>query len=220
MTDAVALYRLLWLRGLAISLPVSVVVGIGGALAADSEDGGATVAAQMLGLVGAVFVQAFLVEAVRNAHEGKPQETIGTLYERAGTLFLPLLMSALVYAVGGALGLLLFIIPGLILLSRWALFVPLMVIDGLNGTQARRRSNELVKGKTVTVLLSILVVVLAAMPGVIALEIAGRASAVSGIVIGIIWSALLGPFQAHVLTSIYYRLTDGTRPVVHPSLRR
>lgn len=220
MADARTLYRLLWLRGMAVSLPVSIVVGIGSALAADSEGQGAVIAAQMLGMVGAVFVQGFLVEAVRNAHEGKPQESVGTLYERAGTLFLPLLMSALVYAMGGAIGLLLFIIPGLFLLARWALFVPLMVIDGLNGTQARSRSNQLVKGSTLTVILSILLVVLLALPGLIVQEIAGNASLVAGVVLGILWAALLAPFQAHVLTSIYYRLTDEARPVVHPSLLR
>ncbi len=220
MADASALYRLLWQRGMAISLPVFAVIGIGNVLATRSEGGGGDFAVLILGIIGPVFVQAFLVEAVRNAHEGKPQEAIGTLYERAGAMFLPLLMSTLVYGIGVAVGIFLIIVPGLILLSRWSLFVPLMVIDGLRGSEARKRSNQLVKGKTVTVLLAILLVyVLALVPG-IALQLAVGAESVGGIVIGTLWAGIVAPFQAHVLTAIYYRLTDESRPVVHASLLR
>jgi hypothetical protein len=220
MADAGALYRLLWQRGMAISLPVFAVIGIGNVLATRSEGGGGDFAVLILGIIGPVFVQAFLVEAVRNAHEGKVQESIGTLYERAGAMFLPLLMSTLVYGIGVAVGIFLIIVPGLILLSRWSLFVPLMVIDGLRGSEARKRSNQLVKGKTVTVLLAILLVyVLALVPGIL-LQLAVGAESVGGIVVGTLWAGIVAPFQAHVLTAIYYRLTDESRPVVHASLLR
>ena len=51
-------------------------------------------------------------------------------------------------------------------------------------------------------------------------SVAVGAESVGGIVIGTLWAGVVAPFQAHVLTSIYYRLTDESRPVVHPSLLR
>ena len=32
------------------------------------------------------------------------------------------------------------------------------------------------------------------------------------------WSSLTAPFDAHVLTVIYYRLTDSEVPVIHPAV--
>jgi hypothetical protein len=35
-----------------------------------------------------------------------------------------------------------------------------------------------------------------------------------------IWSTLTAPFQAHVLTVIYYRLADPERPIIDPAVLR
>jgi hypothetical protein len=45
-------------------------------------------------------------------------------------------------------GLYLLAIPGLLLLARWALFIPIIVIEGSGAVQAFGRSNRLVRGHT------------------------------------------------------------------------
>jgi hypothetical protein len=35
-----------------------------------------------------------------------------------------------------------------------------------------------------------------------------------------VWSTLTAPFEAHVLTVIYYRLSEPQRPVIHPNVER
>ena len=59
-----------------------------------------------------------------------------------------LVLSALVTTVGILLGTLALIVPGLILMARWALVVPLIVLDRAPWRVALSRSNELIKGRT------------------------------------------------------------------------
>lgn len=59
-----------------------------------------------------------------------------------------LAISALVTTVGILLGTIALVIPGLILVARWALVVPLIVVGGAPWREALARSNELVRGRT------------------------------------------------------------------------
>jgi MFS family permease len=63
-----------------------------------------------------------------------------------------LLVSAVVTTVGILLGLIVLIIPGLILMARWALIVPLIVLEHAPWRVALARSNRLVQGRTGAVL--------------------------------------------------------------------
>jgi uncharacterized membrane protein len=80
-----------------------------------------------------------------------------------------LLVSAVVTTVGILLGLIVLIIPGLILMARWALIVPLIVLEHAPWRVALARSNRLVQGRTgavlaIFVLLTLIGIVLVAAP--------------------------------------------------------
>lgn len=90
-------------------------------------------------------------------------------YRRTAGHLPDLVMSALVTTVGIALGTLAFVVPGLILLARWAIVVPLIVVDGEPWRVALRRSSELVRGHTgavigIFLLLTLIGAVLVAIP--------------------------------------------------------
>jgi hypothetical protein len=63
-----------------------------------------------------------------------------------------LVLSALVTTVAILLGTIALIVPGLVLMARWALVVPLIVLQRMPWRPALSRSNELVKGRTGQVL--------------------------------------------------------------------
>jgi hypothetical protein len=63
-----------------------------------------------------------------------------------------LVLSALVTTVAILLGTIALIVPGLILMARWALVVPLIVLARQPWRAALARSNELIKGRTGAVL--------------------------------------------------------------------
>jgi hypothetical protein len=80
-----------------------------------------------------------------------------------------LLVSAVVTTVGILLGLIVLIIPGLILMARWALIVPLIVLEHAPWRVALARSNRLVQGRTgavlaIFVLLTLIGIALVAIP--------------------------------------------------------
>jgi len=80
-----------------------------------------------------------------------------------------LVLSALVTTVAILLGTIAFVVPGLILMARWALVVPLIVLEQSPWRVALGRSNDLVRGRTARVLAIFLVLtlmgaVLAAIP--------------------------------------------------------
>ena len=215
--DATQLYRLLWRRSVPVAAAVFAIIQVASALAQRSQGRGPALAILVLEIIGAVFVQGMLVEAVRSVHEGKPTPSLRGLYERIGTVFPTLMLGGLVYAFSVAAGLLLFIIPGLILTARWCLFAPFVVLEGMSGREARARSWTVVRGRTGRVLLVIGAVMLfVAVPGVL-LQVAFGSGSIASNILGFVWAAFAAPFEAHVLTTIYYRLTDPERPLVHPS---
>jgi Membrane domain of glycerophosphoryl diester phosphodiesterase len=59
-----------------------------------------------------------------------------------------LAISALVTTVGILLGTVALVVPGLLLMARWAVIVPLIVLEGAPWRRALARSNELVRGRT------------------------------------------------------------------------
>ena len=213
--DAWALYRLLWRRGVPVAAVVFAIIGVASHLALRAGGVGPRFAIVVLGLIGPVFVQGMLVEAVRNVHEGRPQESVRSLYDRAGAVFPSLVIGSIVYGVGVGIGIVLLIVPGLFLAARWSMFVPLIVLEGNRSGPARVKSNELVKGKTSSVLFTIVVMYVVVTAPSIALQVAVGTGTVAAAVVGFIVAALSAPFQAHVLTTIYYRLTDPARPVIH-----
>jgi Membrane domain of glycerophosphoryl diester phosphodiesterase len=59
-----------------------------------------------------------------------------------------LAISALVTTVGILLGTIALVVPGLLLMARWAVIVPLIVLEGASWRRALARSNDLVRGRT------------------------------------------------------------------------
>jgi hypothetical protein len=90
-------------------------------------------------------------------------------YARTAGRLPDLAISALVTTVGILLGTIALVVPGLLLMARWAVIVPLIVLEGTSWRQALARSNELVRGRTwsvvaIFVAITLIGVVLVALP--------------------------------------------------------
>jgi hypothetical protein len=77
--------------------------------------------------------------------------TVAGAYARTWDRLPDLVISAVVTTVGILLGMIALIVPGLILMARWALVVPLIVLERAPWRLALSRSNELVRDRTRTV---------------------------------------------------------------------
>lgn len=214
--EAWEVYKRLWQRSVVVAGLVFAVVSLANALAFRSGTVATTLVSVVLALAGGLLVQGALVEVVRDLHEGREPRPVGEYYastrDRLGTL----LGASLLYGLGVVIGFVLLIVPGLIAVARWSLIVPLLVIERLGIGEAFSRSSTLVRGQTGRVL--VLVVVANVITGVAGFAIRSAFGFLPDF--GAIWiggtiaSAIAVPYEAHVLTVLYYRLTEPERPVL------
>jgi hypothetical protein len=216
--DAWRLYRLLARRSV---LAAAIVFGALALAKVGGHYSGSRAVAIALGIVasvldwaGPVLVQGALIELVANIHEGRPVESLGRLYARARARFWPLFWGSLVYVLGILGGLVLLIVPGLIAFARWSLFAPFVVLEEDGVEDAIRKSSRAVRGQTGRVLA---IVGAAFLLGLIPADLVFYLLLDRGTqwqLFSFVWSSLTAPFEAHVLSVLYYRLTDPERPVI------
>ena len=132
-----------------------------------------------VGLSAAVTLVAFpwVIGAV--VHDvGRDDRAATAAYRRTASRLPDLVISAVVTTIGIVLATIALVIPGLLLVARWALIVPLIVLEGVPWRTALARSNELIRGKTwsvvgIFVVLTVIAACLVAAPvlvGYFALE--------------------------------------------------
>ncbi|MGH3009322.1 MAG: hypothetical protein ACRDLM_07955 [Gaiellaceae bacterium] len=214
--EAFDVYRRLWRRSVVVAGLVFAVVELAVALTRHSSSIGPTLLTLVLSVVGGLLVQGALVEVVRDLHEARAPAPISTYYDRTRAVLGTLLGASLIAGLGIGIGFILLVVPGLILFARWSLVVPAVLLEGRTVGDALRRSNGLVKGQTGKVL----VVAIAAglIQGLAGLAIHYAFLSLPGFwavwVGGTVASAITVPYLAHVLTVLYYKLTEPDRPVL------
>lgn len=128
-------------------------------------------------------------------------------------VFAPIFGAVILAAAGIALGLFVFILPGVYLAIRWYFVAQAVVIDGRRGPDALRRSGELVSGQWwrvlgVVAVVNLVVIIPAAVVGLplsLAAEEADRA--VLGLAGSILAQLVTVPFIAIVGTLLFFDLS-------------
>jgi hypothetical protein len=123
---------------LAIVVPLVVTVPILGIIAG--------LVGFAISILASVVLQGMFVLAIDDLRDGTQDLSFGQLYERALPFLGPLLLTGILVGLGVLGGLILLIIPGIILAIRWSVTGPIVVLEGVSGVAALRRSVELVKG--------------------------------------------------------------------------
>jgi hypothetical protein len=217
LTDAWHVYTLLFRRSVIVASVVYFAIA-----ALEVTNGSvATALALLAALSGPVLVQGALVLIVRNVHEGEKPAEIGSLFRAAGGRFPSLFGASIVYGLGILFGLIAFIVPGLIAAARWCLLAPGIMLEGRRTFGAIERSRELVRGRTWPVfwVLALSFLLTAIIPGAIEAAVFGFETSHLDTFAGAVVSAVTAPYAAHVLSVLYYRLTDPDRPTIDPVVR-
>ena len=180
------------------------------------------------GLVGAIFgalisfvasflVQAALVKAAQDIRDGRADLTVGQTVSAASQVIWPVAGASILAGIAIVIGLFLLIVPGLYLITIWAVIVPVLVIERARVFASFGRSQRLVKGNGWNVfgVLLITFLILFVSQLILALILASLPQALSNAISTVITGALVAPFQALVVTTIYFRLIgveSGTAP--------
>jgi hypothetical protein len=184
-----------------------LVVAVAQGLAGSSV--GLLLVAVALGILVGVLYQGMVVGLVRDVQEGRRDSSVGELFNVAAPVVMPLLGAGLLCAVAAGVGLFLFLVPGLFLLTIWAVIAPVIVIEQRQALASFGRSRELVRGNGWPVFWTILVAyVIAAVGSFVFAQIA--VSIADGPIVRIVFSALAStvtaPITALVAAVLYYRL--------------
>jgi hypothetical protein len=129
-------------------------------------------------VIAAVGYQGLVVQAVRDIQDGVRDLSLGKLFRSVSKVLAPLMWTAILVGVGVFLGFLAFIIPGLFLLTQWAVAAPVVVCEVRTAPQAVARSRQLVQGHGWRVF-SVLVVTFLIV-AIVDLALASAANAISG----------------------------------------
>ena len=163
----------------------------------------------IINLIAAFLVQAALVKAVQDVRDGRADLDLGETVRAALPFVATVAVASILASIGIAIGFVLIIVPGLILLTFWSLIVPSIVIGGEGITGSFSKSWRTVRGYAwhvfgTYVLVFLILIVFGIVLGLIllALPLLAR-SFISSIVSG----TLVAPFLALVVTLVYYRLT-------------
>jgi hypothetical protein len=97
-------------------------------------------------LVAGYLYQGMVVEAARDILDGKRDQTIGGLFRSAGPVVATLIVVGLLAGIAIAVGFVFLVVPGLFLLTIWAVVVPVVVIERTGVFESFGRSQQLVKG--------------------------------------------------------------------------
>jgi hypothetical protein len=135
-------FTLLISAALILFVPVAILNGLllssGGVLLA--------LAAAAVGTIATFWYQGMVVQATRDILDGRRDHTIGSLFSSAAPFIAPLFVVGVLAGIGIAIGFVLLIIPGLFLLTIWAVIVPVIVIERAGIFESFGRSRELVRG--------------------------------------------------------------------------
>jgi hypothetical protein len=116
--------------------------------------------------------------------------------------FLPLIALAILSSIGVGLGLLLFIIPGLILAVMWSVVTPALVVDRTGVMGSFERSAWLSKGHRWSIFGLLLLYGIATLILSFAFAVPGQLLSTSSITGGVIYVAVLSPIETTISSMI------------------
>ena len=96
------------------------------------------------------LAQAMAVYFVFYTFKGE-QASFGEAISKGLSRFFPLIVAAIIVAIGKSLGMLLLIIPGIIISCMWAVTIPACVVEKMGPLESISRSMELTKGHRVQI---------------------------------------------------------------------
>jgi hypothetical protein len=208
LKEAWALYRRYAAHFLLIAFVIYLVTAILVALLGLVGVVGAIIGA-VVSFVATYVVQASLIKAVQDIRDGQVDLDLSQTVRAALPYLWPVIGASILAGIGIAIGFLLLIVPGLILLTFWCLIVPFIVLGGSGAIASFGNSWRTVRGYAWNVFGTYVLVflILIAFGIVLGLILAALPMFWRNFLNSIVSGTLIAPFLALVATLIYYRLT-------------
>jgi len=219
ISEAWGLYKAHWRHLLPIAFVVYLILALATLLLALALTWVGVILGLVVSIVGAFWVQGALTEAVADIRDGKPDLSMGETFSRVQPRLGAIIVAGLLAGLGIAIGLLLLIVPGLVLLTWWAVLIPVVVLEQRSAGEAFSRSRELVRGFGWNVfgIIVLTFLILIGVGIVLSIVLSPVADWLQGFLSNIISGTLTTPFIALVWTLLYFRLQAVKEAAVAPA---
>lgn len=194
------------------ALVVFAIVELVALALGEADSDGLILLAIPLSLAGHALYTGVVVKLVQDVRDGRRDSSVGDLFSAAAPAIGSLILFTILYTLGVAVGFVLLVVPGLILLTIWSLGPPAIVVERIGPIEAFGRSRRLVKGNGWSVFLVLLVTFLIAAAVGIAVGALGLAIS-DGVGVAylasVIASALTAPIASLAVALMYFQLGGG-----------
>jgi hypothetical protein len=165
-------------------------------------------------LVAAFLLQASLVKAVQDVRDGQADLSLGQTFQSVVPSLGTVAGVSILAGIAIYIGLFLLIVPGLYLITIWAVIMPVVIIEQSGVGGAFSRSQQLVRGNGWNVFGTLVLVFLMLIVAeiVIGLILSVLPHFLSSALAVVVAGSLIAPFIAVVVTLMYYRLSGASVP--------
>jgi hypothetical protein len=191
-----------------VLLPVALVLfGINALVTYVLRDGALAIIASIVSLVVSTFYQGMVVQLVRDVIDGRRDHSAGDLLRSVSPVVVPLIVVSILAGIGIVIGFILIIVPGLILLTIWAVVAPVVVVENPGVGATFGRSRALVKDHgwqvfgVIVIIFGIFLVV-----GVISAVVISSVGDAGGTVVSWLLNVVTAPIAALVGAVLYFAL--------------
>src|SRR3954467_7729579 len=163
----------------------------------------------IIGVIGTFLFQGMVVEAARDILDGRRDHDVGSLIGAAAPFIAPLAAAGILASIAIGIGFILLIVPGLFLLTIWAVLAPVIVLERAGVFDSFGRSQALVKGYGWPVfgVLICLFIIQAILSAILNGIVHAILSNIVGYVIGeLISRTLIAPLSALAAAVLYFEL--------------
>lgn len=163
--------------------------------------------AELIMLVATSLFTGMVVELVADVQDGRRDSSVGALLRAVTPMLRQLVLVGFIAAILEGVGLILLVVPGLMLVTMWSVFAPVIVLERVAGLRALGRSRELVRGNgwQVFAVIFVMFVLVAVVGGGLTLAAEAASSGV-GLVVWVIVGVLGAPLVALAQAILYFDL--------------
>jgi hypothetical protein len=210
LSEAWQLYKAHWRHLLPIAFVIYLVLSLVTLLLTALFGVVGALLGALVSIVGLFWLQAALVEAVADVRDGRADLSMGETIGRVKDRILPVGGAGILAGLAIGIGLILLIVPGLVLMTWWAVIVPVIVLERVGALDAFGRSRQLVRGHGWTVfgLIVLTILLLIGASIVLGIVFAFLPDELASFLGNIVSNTLFAPFIALALTILYYRLRE------------
>jgi hypothetical protein len=213
------LYKGHWRHFFSIAVVVFVVLAALGILLSWLLGWVGVVLSVVLNVAGAFWLQGALIQAVSDVRDGRADMSVSETFNAVSSKLGTIVVTGILLGLAIALGLALFIIPGLFLMTIWIAVIPAIVLEDRGIGDSFGRSRQLVRGNGWNVfgVIVLTFLILIGVSIVIGIVLVPLAEWVASLIQQFVSTTLVTPFVVTVWTLVYYRLKGREATVAEPA---